>query len=229
MKTALILVPTTNTDGKKDVTGAFAPEAERYAEVQRRAGFNVVLSRIDNTKPIPNRKVQALAAIRSAIPTDGGALDRVTFLCHGWRDGVQVGFTRKTISELVALPLPQNVLFTLYCCSTAEDAKNASIEAPGVGDGSFADTLRDALCAAGKTQCRVMGHTTVAHTTRNPNAVFFDGMGSPVGGVGGIAPVPPGHQLWRAWKAALQSETDFRFRFPDMTVAEIHAELLTMR
>ncbi len=221
---AVILVPTTNEAGKKDVTGGFAPEAKRYADILRKQGCNVIEVAIDNTQPIAKRRAQSLAALKEASSTS--PLNLIACFCHGWRDGVQVGFTRKTLSELSSLPLTSDVLVALYCCSTGEDAGKRDVGAPGVGDGSFADTLRDALCAAGKVNCRVVAHTTVGHTTRNPNALFFDGLGSSVGGTGGLAPVTPKHGLWKTWRARLWGDTDFRFRFPQMSIAEIHAALL---
>ncbi len=222
-KRTVILVPTTNSHGKKDVTGAFLPEATSFAQSRLRAGDYVDTFAIDNTKGLPQRRAQAMERLKYL--SAAGEFDCVAMFCHGWRDGVQHGFTRKTIQDLAGLPLSSDVVFALYCCSTGEDQAKRDVEAPGVGDGSFADVLRDALCAAGSPDCRVVAHTTVAHTTRNPHVVFFDGMGSSIGGVGGIAPVGPRHKLWRNWKAALQSTTDFRFRFPFMSIAQIHAEL----
>lgn len=223
---AVILTPTTNEPGKKDVTGAFAPEAQRFATLLRARGCTVTEAAIDNTQPMAKRRQRSIDAINAAPAKTMSPINLLAFFCHGWRDGVQVGFTRKTLDDLVSMRFSSDVLVALYCCSTGEDAGKRGTDAPGVGDGSFADTLRDRLCASGRVDCRVFAHTTVAHTTRNPNALFFDGMGSPVGGVGGIAPVHPKHKLWPAWKRALQSDSDFRFRFPMMSVAEIHAELL---
>jgi len=69
-----------------------------------------------------------------------------------------------------------------------------------------------------------VGHTTVAHTTKNPMVLFMDGMGVPDGGVGGYPPVSPKSINWAAWKKALQT-TDLRYRMPYMSPAEIHDEL----
>ena len=76
----------------------------------------------------------------------------------------------------------------------------------------------------GAIDCRVVGHTTVAHTTMNPMVLFMDGMGVPGGGVGGDPPVSPKSANWDAWKAALHN-TNLRFRMPYMPAAAIHAEL----
>lgn len=224
MKNVCVLVPTTNAAGKRDVTGAFEPEARRYARLMRGMGHTVSEHRVDNTRAMRVRRKQALSALGQAATT--APLDVIALFCHGWRNGVQHGFTRATLDELVTLPLSNEVLFVLYCCSTGQDTRTRNIAAPGVGDRSFADTLRDKLCVAQRTDCRVVAHTTVAHTTKNPHVLFFEGLGSPVGGLGGLAPVTPTHALWRRWKNALRTDDDFRFRFPAMTVAEIHTELL---
>ena len=52
----------------------------------------------------------------------------------------------------------------------------------------------------------------------------FDGMGSPVGGVGGLTIVTPGSLLWKKWRTAVTT-TPFRYKVPFMTIAEIHKEL----
>jgi hypothetical protein len=222
MKNVCVLVPTTNSERKKDVTGAFLPESRRFAEMMRDAGHVVSEHAIDNTQAVPARRKQAYGALTQA--SSSAPLDVIAMFCHGWRDGVQHGFTRKTLAGFSALPLATDVLVILYCCSTGDDGQGLS--APGTGDGSFADTLRDQLCVATRSMCRVVAHTTVAHATRNPNVLFFEGLGSPVGGVGGLAPVTPKHALWKPWKLALRNNPDFRFRFPSMTVAAIHEELI---
>jgi len=224
MKNVSVLVPTTNQTGKRDVTHAFVPEARRFAALMRGQGHTVSEHRVDNTRSMRVRRKHALVSLSEAAAT--APLDVIALFCHGWRNGVQHGFTRATLNEFTALPMSNDVLVVLYCCSTGQDTRKRNIAAPGVGDGSFADTLRDQLCVAQRTQCRVVAHTTVAHTTKNPHVLFFEGLGSPVGGLGGLAPVTPTHALWRPWKSALRSHADFRFRFPSMSIADIHTELL---
>jgi hypothetical protein len=146
-------------------------------------------------------------------------------------DGIQAGFQRKHVTELAAAIVKlcgaaSATVVPLYCCSTGKDPEDDPLTAPGTGDGSFADRLRDALCAAGDADCRVMAHTTVAHTTKNPMVLFMDGMGIPDGGVGGYAPVSPKSKSWVPWKKRLREQAGtLRFRMPYMTPAEIHAEL----
>lgn len=231
MPRPLIFIPAHNSEGKKDVTGAFRPEAVGLDE---HYGSCAIYS-IDNTLPMPKRRAQVLRWMEH----EKGEFDSVVFFCHGWQDGIQLGFTRKTVGGLVKaisdnisawdnLEGGEGPLIALYCCSTGEDPQDDPLEAAGTGDDSFADKLRDALCADGWVHCRVVAHTTAGHTTQNPNVLFMDGMDCADGGVGGYPPVSPKSKLWPKWKKALRT-TDLRFRFPFMSPAEIHAELERMK
>lgn len=230
----LVFRPAYNSKGRRDVTGAFKPEAEKFVACVGPAKSRIVA--IDNRKSMAARKRAVLSELEAADAEDE-FFDGVAFFCHGWSTGIQLGF--RTSDTPVLASAIQDICehsFTnvpLYCCSTGRAKQYgsrrgealAAFSSPGTGDDSFADKLRDELCAQGAEYCRVMGHTTVAHTTKNPFARFFDGMGSPVGGVGGYVPVGPKSKLWQPWRHALQ-QTDLRFRFPFMEVTEIHAELL---
>jgi hypothetical protein len=216
----LCIRPRHNTPGKKDVTGAFAPEADKFLNLHGTGGVET----FDNRKPMAARRREVLELLK-----DGVDFDAIAFFCHGWSNGIQAGFTRANVAQLAkALDKAWEPLgdarVVLYCCSTGADPEDSPVQAAGTGDNSFADRLRDALCALGDTACRVTAHDTVAHTTMNPHALFFDGMGSPVGGAGGYYPVAPGSPLWPKWRKALRT-TDMRFEFPFMSIAEIHAEL----
>lgn len=223
----IAFVPKHNSEGKKDVTHAFMPEAEAFIELS--AGGRIY--QFDNSKPMPKRRGEIMNVLERC--TDGrstpdGRPTTVAFFCHGWSDGIQAGFTRKT-AGLLAWSISRATENTdgavpLFCCSTGDDPQDVRNEAAGTGDNSFADKLRDYLCEAGEHYCRVVAHTTVAHTTKNPMAIFMDGMGTCDGGVGGYMPVSLKSAHWNKWKKALQ-KTDLRYRFPYMTVAEIHAEL----
>jgi len=219
----LCFVPTHNVEGKKDVTGAFLPEANAFIAASGGSGKIVAF---DNSKSLAARRKEVLNYLTSCGPTSG--YTSVAFFCHGWLNGIQAGFQRRHVGELAAaiakLIHEDDVIVPLYCCSTGKDEQDDPLTAAGTGDDSFADKLRDAMCAEGIVQCRVMGHTTVAHTTKNPMVLFMDGMGVPEGGVGGYPPVSPKSANWKKWKKALQT-TDLRFRMPYMTAAEIHAEL----
>jgi hypothetical protein len=221
----LAFVPKYNSEGKKDATGAFHPEAAAFKALARPGG---AIYQFDNNKPMAARRKEILRVLEGCTDDYVRMPTTVAFFCHGWADGIQAGFTRKTVGELArAISLAtggDNGTVPLFCCSTGDDEQDDPLESAGFGDNSFADKLRDALCAEGETYCRVMAHSKPAHTTMNPKALFFEGMGVPDGGVGGYAPVGPKSPNWAAWKRALQ-KTDLRFRFSYMTPAEIHAEL----
>jgi hypothetical protein len=221
--------PKHNSHRKKDVTGAFKPESRNLLRCMGAEGSEVVV--IDNHLDFEQRRARVLEAF-DARDDDPHAYDAVAFLCHGWIDGIQLGFKRAHVDELAQriwelTDLP-TVRVPLYCCSTGDDPEDDPLTAVGSGDESFADKLRDALCLQGAYGCRVVGHTTVAHTTRNPHVIFFDGWGSLTGGNGGYAPVLPGRNswLWRGWKAELwRRGSTLRFRMPWMTDEAIHQEL----
>lgn len=223
----LIFRPMHNSHAKRDVTGAFAPEADRYIDVVGAKGSMVVA--IDNRKSFEHRRRQVLEVFAEASE-DSSFFDGVAFFCHGWKDGIQLGFRSRgmealasSIHDICQHSFPE---VPLYCCSTGGDVLTSKTS-PGTGDDSFADLLRDELCRLAwvddyASWCRVMAHETVAHTTKNPRVRFFDGMGSPIGGVGGYRPVRSGSALWSVWRRELRNQkSDFRFWMPHMDLAEI--------
>lgn len=224
-KKLLVFRPTSNTKGN-DVTGAFKPESETMLGLAA-AGSRVV--EIDNLVATPKRRTLVI----DAISQFGGheVFDAVAFFCHGWADGIQLGFTRKTVGDLakaLSAIVTRTVVVPLYACSTGQDPNDSPDSAPGVGEGSFADRLRDALCEVNAIDCRVMGHTMAGHTTTNPCVLFFDGMGVPTGGVGGYSPVARKTEAWKRWKAAMTDwNNSLRFRMPFMAPAQIHEELFS--
>jgi len=221
----LAFTPQFNTPGKRDVTGAFLPEARAFVRLAQKGSELVA---IDNRKAVPARRKQVLAAIEAR---SGKGFTSVAFFCHGLRSSIQLGFRSLLAPQLAAAVThltegAEDVVVPLYCCSTGADHDGDALGAPGTGDHSFADRLRDALCAAGAPHCRVTAHSTVGHTTMNPMVVFMDGMGSIHGGVGGYAPVAPGSAHWPAWKRTLRlASSTLRLRMPYMTPEAIHAEL----
>ncbi len=227
---AVAVVPKYNSHGKRDVTGAFLPEAKRFALL-----FDTChIIQFDNRAPFAARRREVLGELERA--RDRNSPNTVAFFCHGWVDGIQAGFKRRHCKQLASVIRPLGFgdpIVPLYCCSTGDDEfddPQSAVGSPwhdgcGPGEGSFADKLRDELCADGGIYCRVVAHETVGHTTRNPYVLLFDGMGSSYGGVGGYMPVAQRSKIWRAWKRALRKDPDFRFRFPYMTIEEIHNEL----
>lgn len=220
----LAFAPASN-EKRADATGAFHPEARAF--LASAAGGELVL--IDNRRPFAARRAQVVATLKARA--DRG-FTSVAFFCHGFANGIQLGFRNAHAPELAKraafLTGNMSLVLPLYCCSTGVDLEGDAPHAPGWGDNSFADRLRDALCAEYATHCRVFAHTTLGHTTQNPHAVVFDGMGSELGGAGGYAPVLPRSALWRTWVRWLREpENTLRFRAPYMTIAELHAELST--
>lgn len=225
MTRALIFTPDRNTGTRRDYTGAFQPEAEAFARLYN----SRPIVRVDVAEPLRARTEHVLAAIQA-----DGPIDLLAFFCHGFPEGLQLvgdrtirvdGRThvqarpetvRRLAQALVEHASPQ-VRVVLYACSAGDGTRLD-------GDEGFADRLRDALCAAGAPRCTVLAHTTAGHVTQNPHVRSFAGDGSPVGGTGGTWIVAPGSKLWPAWRRGLR--TDLRFRFPSMTLAQIHAELL---
>lgn len=199
--TVLALYPRWDTWPRKDVTGAFRPEALEFARIH-----GGVASSIDNRQSADRMRADVLATLEAA-----GPVAAVAFFCHGWASGIQLGFRLPQVMELaeaIADVCPSGApIVPLYCCSTASGLRRS---APG-GDGGFADRLRDALCVVGATGCRVIAHSTAGHTTRNPWVRDFSG---PEAAVGGSWLVEPWGPEWRRWVRTLRGPGDERLRFP---------------
>lgn len=208
----LCFTPDRDKPGKHDYSRAFRPLANEL--VKRRKGRVVEI--LQSLSPAERAK-SVLAAIEPEKK-----LDTVAFCTHGLPNGLpQMGFDRTNVDTLTAKLslLSSKLTVILYACSTGAISKKG----PGEGDGSFADLMRDALCEQGASLCRVFGHTTAGRALENPYVRLFEGLGSLCGGHGGTWLVSPKAGLWRAWKAALNG--DLGYRFPWMTIAEIHQEL----
>ena len=216
---ALIFTGDRNLDEKHDFTGAFRPESIAFAALHGVPNECIVRVPLDKGADAIRVKVEESIA---AFPEP---LDLVAFFCHGYRQGIQLGYRLAHCTRLatvLAAHSAPGLRVALYACSTAA----APSGAPS-GNGGFADTLRDALCKAGRTDCQVDAHTTAAHATRNPHVMRFLGNGLAAGGDGGGWIVAPGSPLWKPWRTALQA-TSLRLRFPVMSIAHVHAELATM-
>lgn len=220
----LCCAPMHNTKGRRDATGAFIPEAKRFLRYHSQHEDMLVL--IDNSRS----KATMRAQVEKAVEYCGhGELVGVHFFCHGWRKGIQFGYTLTNTEKLcraIRAASSSSPVVTFYSCDVGRDAdrdRQDDLRTMG-GDGGFADEFRDELCRHGADCCRVDGHTTTGHTTRNPHVRRFLGDGSPCGGSGGFYIVPrQKKELFKLWRSALR--TDFRFRFPYMTQAEIMAYL----
>lgn len=216
MTRALALHATKNS-GRPDASGAFVPEAVAFARFHAcyREGF-------DNHLPEDARREQV-----RGILSRYHDLECIAIFGHGLRHSLQTGHDMQTVNELaraIANASGPRVVVVLYACSTA-----AKIT---IQRGGFADALRDALTALGKTG-HVDAHTIAAHTTWNPYLQRFDMGESDSELVGDWLVAPPskvrGKRVpadpkWGAWRVALR-HTPMRFRFPTMTAGEIRKEL----
>lgn len=221
MVNALILTPDRNTH-ENDYLGAFRPEARAFAKLH--GILPTRIKAIDVSRPLADRHFALCREIAAA-----GPIDLLAFFCHGWPLGIQVGGVVgriRSLAQTIANASGPTLRIVLYACSTAADPTRPAPPGdagPG-GDGGFADQLRDALCAVGRPYCRVDAHTVRGHTTQNPFVRRFSGDGSLIGGHGGSWIVAPHSAQWSTWKHVLE-KTDLRFRFPLMSLAEIHNEL----
>lgn len=214
---ALILLPDRNSPGRSDWSGAFRPEALRFARLHAVPPGQIV--QIDTSQPRPRRLEQALAAIERSAP-----ISVLAVFSHGWKGGLGVGPYSQDVKALVrALELRArgDLVVALYACSTGEGSEDAP-GAPG-GEGGFADALRDALIAGGFGAAHVDAHTCEGHTTRNPFVRRFDASTA----TGGAWLVDPHDgELFPRWRQRLHdSADDLRFRYPLMSADEVRAEL----
>lgn len=219
----LVLAPLRDTEGKRDVTGAFLPEARALAD--RHGG---TLRQIENTVPFTARRALSLREINRYVQ-ERGALDAFAMCCHGWPQGVQLGFRIEDAGLLARALAQKRSLRTepfavgLLCCDTARDADadraDDLADGPG-GIGGFADTLCEAIGNLG-FHARVTAHATLGHTTSNPHVRVFDSADRTPGGVW---IVPPRSPRWVRWTRALR-DTDLRLRVPFMQQDAIEREL----
>lgn len=207
MAQILAFAPQYNSEGKKDATGAFIPEAKAFVKCW--ADGQLVL--VDNRKPFARMAEDVLTAIEQ-----NSDFDTVAFFCHGTSKKLQLGFSLNNVHVLAKALDDCSVPYddpriVLYACSAG------SSDQPG-GDGGFADILRDELCLSGRTHNSVDAHTTVGHATKNPYVRRFEGGGTQKGGMGGYYLVTPNSNSWKRWvsllKATPKNETPLRFEFP---------------
>lgn len=218
----LVFYSAVNSKGRVDATGAFIPEAKKFAESHSIPSDRLI--GIDGTSrnPAALRRAQVLNALRNYED-----LDFIAFFCHGWPNGIQFGFQRKHIELLVrhfqALP---TLRVCLYACLAAEnDVRDNELKRLGPAtDGGFADLMRDEMVRCGFTMGWVDGHKTAGHTSFNPYVVRFncDDVDDPeFGAEGGGWVVEPRSTYWKKWISALRHNTHgMRYHFPVMD--ELH-------
>lgn len=222
----LALLPDRDTRGG-DWHGAFRPEAERFARLH---GSDLV--QIDVSQPDRMRRAQ----VRQAILThyeESGPFDGVALFCHGWREGIQLGYKRGDVADLasvIATCAADNAVVALYACSTSAEGETdpAGGTCGGPACGGFAEALHGALrwCVstggASASGIVVYAHDRAGHTTSNPYVRRLVGDLSAQRWV-----VEPESALWGAWHQELhdREHSTLRLRYPFMTLDEIAAEL----
>lgn len=211
-----------NHKNKSDFTTVFLPECRAFMKLYNIPKENHLMVDLDLTEV--KRKKSVFDFIKKRAAEEGKAPNTLVFLCHGLKYKIELGIRRYNCDELSALlrklhgPTETKMTVIYYCCSTAGG--------PGEnGDNGFSDKTRDSLCKYGFIDCRVLGHSSAGHATKNPLVRLFEGLGSPAGGVGGAWIVAPKTPLFPKWRNKL-ANTDLRFRIGFMSVAEVHNELI---
>jgi len=212
----LILAPESNSGGKHphDATGAFQPGASafrKHYELAEPVYF-------DNTRAPAARFEQVLGVVKAAQKP----LDVLAYFGHGWRTGSQMGLGVDNVDRFaaaLAAVAADRLTVCLYACSTAED--DAKSAAPGDGNGSLADELRDALVRAGKP-ATVVAHATVGHAFHNPYVRVFDAT-TDRGGRWLVDPRAP-KRLFHEFATAMQVG-DLWMRMPFMSSDDVIAEV----
>lgn len=223
----LVIYSSKNEHGKRDATGAFIPEATKFAKCHKVPKANMLGIACPGT-PKKKRFEELCMFLRNYR-----GIKWIALFCHGYSSGMQFGMTKKNIPTLVGylkLCSTQDLKMTLYACSTASTSKKTrKINAPGTDNG-YADKLRDGLLQAGLRGGWIDAHLTPGHTTRNPFLLRFyvapafeNNWDAP----GGEWLVSPKSQLWKPWKKAVQNmKSMFRFKFSNMTEADIYKHLI---
>lgn len=162
-------------------------------------------------------------------------LRRVAFLCHGYRSGIQAGFTMDTVAEL-ALALRwdgPSCIVSLYCCSTGRSSRDDGAGPHIEGEGSFADAFRDALVFRGYEGTWMLTHRTLGHLSRNPDVRMYRVAPNILGGVEVCLRTPLSPKatkeektaaldLYRRFRSLLHSSTG-RWDISAMSPTEIEA------
>jgi hypothetical protein len=230
-KNMLVLYSSTNKGRKKDATGAFIPEAEAFAKFHDVPDSQCVGINLVNIPKMAARS-EVYRLIHDA--SYDRPLDVIAFFGHGWPDGIQFGFDREHIPELVALlsrKCSNAVKIALYACSTAEnDEKDTEHGDVGPGtDGGFADELRDEMARQGLSKGWVDGHKTRGHTAWNPFCVRFyceDTSDIDYNGEGGSWLVAPRSEFWKKWCRELKApKGTLRYEFPLLSELAIKVKL----
>lgn len=225
--TGMLFTPDRNQDGN-DYGGAFLPESQLFARLYKLPAAH----RFSLAEDKKLRRRFVVAALAAAEPA---SLDVVAFFQHGLKASLpQLDFNRGNVGVLadaLARVLKRDAPVVLYCCSTAGGIDNpqTALNEGLIGEGGFADALRDALVARG-WRGHVDAHERAAHTTKNSLCRRFRGSEPNV--LGGEWIIAPDDPLYRRWRDLLDEDarklepsSQLRFRFPFMTVQEIRAHV----
>lgn len=211
---AFVLAPAFDSPGRKDVSGAFQPEARAFVRDQRLAA---TVALFDSSRAMVDRRYEAGRLL--ARQTD---LEVIALFCHGWRDGLQCGWRAPqagALADLLALASTGDSTVIWFACDTGRDADSERADdtnaGPG-GEGGFADLVAQAMIARG-WRGRLFAHATAGHTTRNPYVRVWSAEER------GAWVIDPKSSPWRAWVKALRGE--LRFRFPFLTRGQILDQL----
>ena len=224
---SLAICPTHNAKGKRDVTGAFLPEARAFTELRAaEGGVFAEMHQFDN-RAAKWRRRREVEGILDAAPYP---LTHVAIFCHGYRRGLQTGHTTFSVSRLaaaIARNSTASASVALYACDTARDGDNQRNDdtkpGPG-GEGGFADKLRDELLAHGMRGGHIDAHPVTAHTTKAPYVRRFY-VEPEAQDLGGDWLIAPGSAQWRVWRLKLRQDRRFRLSFPLMSTEAIRAAL----
>ena len=224
--TALAICPSTNRKGKKDVTGAFLPEALRFTELRAEEDYTALLRQFDNDDSKRRRRRE----VEEIIQLAPYPIDCLALFMHGYRRGLQSGHNSwnvKNLAKAIASNASPNIKIALYACDTGRDAdrQRADDNKPGPGgEGGFADKLRDSLVHLGLDGGWVDAHTVTAHTTKAPYVRrFYINEEAQHGGGGWL--VTPRSPEWKKWRTRLQKDRRFRLSFPLFSQSQIYEAL----
>jgi len=226
----LVFYSNRNTNGKKDATGAFIPEATNFKQVNNIPDELFLGVNLKKVKASKRREI-----VLDKLNSIEKPLDGIAFFGHGWPQGIQFGFRREHIEELVkamSFVCKRDCKVVLYACLAAEnDIRDNIVKDIGPATkGGFADKLRDAMVREGFVGGHVDAHKTAGHTTRNPYVVRFltDNIltHEKFDYSGGSWIVEPGSMFWKKWVRYLHESKTLRYTFPFLTEMEIKNSLI---
>ena len=193
------VTPQSNSDDKKDATGAFIPGAQRFAKA-----YNGSYRSFDNIGSDTKRK------FLQTIKDGPGSLDIFAYFGHGWT--TQLGsakiYTDKDTDELAEVlreKLKPSSTVILYACYAGSA-------------GGFSTKLQEKI----GRDTWVYGHTSLGHSFANPDVTEVQQSRSPT-----WRELFKG-DLRAAWSEALHY-TDMWLRFPIMWDVYIERELNAIR